>query len=162
MLSINFRKKRCVWKCGSLNSAFTLVITEFNVKAVKKHLIRIMYFTFTYMCAYTHTHTEMVFSLTLRRWWLCIEDAHMWTSQISLGKNRRLAGSHRHCLLCPLWEVWQSCPLSKGFLSLLVLWLPLDTALPRRVLLSFWANKLLGSGLCSCFALWRALSSDRA
>lgn len=62
----------------------------------------------------------------------------------------------------PLWEVWQACPLSKGFLSLLVFWLPVDTALPRRVLLSLRANEFLGSGFCSCFVLWHVLSSDRS
>lgn len=62
----------------------------------------------------------------------------------------------------PLWEVWQACPLSKGFLSLLVLCLAVDTALPRRVLLSLRANEFLGSGFCSCVVLWHVLSSDRS
>lgn len=90
-----------------------------------------------------------------------------WKSQKSLGGKKKIKKigwqeAKEIVYFVPLWEVWQPCPLSKGFLSLLVLWLPVDTALPRRVLLSRGANEFLGSEFCSCFVLWHALSSDRS
>lgn len=59
-------------------------------------------------------------------------------------------------------KVRQACPLSKGFLPLLVLGLPADTALPRRVLLSLGANRFLSLRFLFMLDFYDVLPSDRS
>lgn len=131
------------------------IYVEFNVKAGKRHLVRIMSLVFIHLCAELFSsHSRKM----MTPHWGCAY-LFRWKSQKSLGKQtnkqkdwQEATGIVYYVLL---WEVWQACPLSKGFLPLLVLWLPADTALPRTVSLSLGANEFLGLRFCPCFTLWR-------
>lgn len=78
------------------------IYVEFNVKAGKRHLVRIMSLVFIHLCA-------ELFSSHPRKMmtphWRCAY-LFRWKSQKSLRKQtnkqtKGLAGSHRDCLLCP-------------------------------------------------------------